>query len=172
MPVRVRDEEGFGIVELLMAIVVVSVALLALMGSYDAIFASLHSSARTSTASVLANRQLELYGTLSYSKIGLDATTLQATKTSDTVYAADEAALAGATGTDVTITGCGSSAQCLPVQTITGNDHHVYRLETFIRDIPSFTGRTERTVTVIVRDESSAGGPQIVTVTTAFDRGP
>ena len=64
MSVRARDEDGFGLVELLMAMVIVSVALLALMAAYDQAFFSLHSSAKTSSAALLANNQLELYGSL------------------------------------------------------------------------------------------------------------
>ena len=171
MPVRARDEEGFGVVELLAAMVVLSIAVLALMASYDQAFFSLHSSARTSSAALLGNNQLELYGSLPYASIGLDQSTLASVKASDTVYTSDEAGLAGATGTDVTISGCGSSPQCLPVQTLTGSDRRSYRVETFVRDV-THGGTAERVATVIVRDESASGAPEIVTLSTVFDRGP
>jgi len=171
MPVRIRDEEGFGVVELLAAMVVLSIAVLALMAAYDQAFFSLHTSAKTSSAALVGNNQLELYGSLPYASVGLDQSTLASVKASDTVYASDESSLSGATGTDVTISGCGASPQCLPVQTVSGSDNKSYRLETFVRDVTA-SGLTERVVTVIVRAASISGSPQIVTLSTAFDQGP
>jgi len=155
------------------AIVIIAIALLALMAAYDQAFFSLRSAAKTSSAGLLAENQLELYASQRYSSIGLDATTLTSVQASDSTYSSDEAALPG-TGADVTISGCGSSPQCSPVQTLTGSDHHTYKLETFIRSLanPNGTPWKERVVTVIVRDLSKAGSPEIVTMQTAFDQGP
>lgn len=175
---RLRNEEGFLLIELLAATVVITVALLALLGAYDQAWFSLHSSAKNSSAGVIANNQLELYASLQYSAIGLDATTLATTKASNTTYTSDEAALPdSSTATDVTISGCGTSAQCVPVQTVTGADHKSYSLETFIRLLPNGSapsGATwnEKVVTVIVRDLSATGNPKVVTLQTAFDQGP
>lgn len=168
-----RSEAGFLTIELMVAIVLITVALLALMAAYDGAFTSLHSSAQTSSAGLIAENQLELYATLPYNSIGLDSATLTSTKSTDPNYSTDEAALPGS-GTDVTITSCGSSAQCSPVQTLTGTDHHSYKIETFIRMLanPSATSWSERVVTVIVRDESRSGAPKVVTMQTAFDHGP
>ena len=173
MGVRLRNEEGFLLIELIAAVVIISVALLALLGAYDEAWFSLRSGSKDSSAGMIANNQLELYASLQYSSIGLDATTLASTKASDTTYTSDEAALPG-TGTDVTISGCGTSAQCLPTQTVTGADGKSYRLETFIRSIanPSAATWSEKVVTVIVRDPSKAGDPKVVTLQTAFDSGP
>lgn len=173
MHMRVRNEEGFLIIELLAAVVIITVALLALLGSYDEAWFSVRSGAKDSSAGMIANNQLELYASLQYSSIGLDATTLATTKSSDTTYTSDEAALPGS-GTDVTISGCGTSAQCLPVQTVKGADGKSYRLETFIRLIANPTGTSwnEKVVTVIVRDPSKTGDPKVVTLQTAFDQGP
>src|SRR5205814_10344571 len=75
---RLRSEEGFGIVELVVATVVLTVALLALMAAYDEAFVSLHKSARTSSAATLAETQLELYGALPVASTGLSPTKLTA----------------------------------------------------------------------------------------------
>ena len=160
-------------VELLAATVIIVVALLALLAAYDQAFFSLRSAAKTSSSGLLAENQLELYASLPYSSIGLDASTLGTVKTSDSTYSTDESALP-ASGSDVTISGCGSSAQCSPVQTLTGSDHHSYKLETFIRSLsnPSATSWSEKVVTVIVRDLSKAGSPKVVTMQTGFDQGP
>jgi type II secretory pathway pseudopilin PulG len=177
---RLKGEAGQGLIELLAAMTVLSIALMALMAGYDTAFLSLHSSAQKSVASTLANQQIELYNALSYSKIGLDATTLTGIQTPgtfyDATYVADEATLDNtANDADVTIANCGSTANCLPVQTLTGTDGRHYRLETFVRDITNTSvsniSWTTREVTVIVRDPSTTGSPEILRLTTAFDRG-
>lgn len=170
---RAREEAGFLTIELMVAIVLITVALLALMAAYDGAFASLHSSGQTSSAGLLAENQLELYASLPYSSIGLDTTTLSTVKGADANYSTDEAALPGS-GSDVTITGCGTSAQCSPVQTLTGSDHHAYKVETFIRALtnPSETSWTEKVITVIVRDETQTGTPVVFKEQTASDHGP
>jgi hypothetical protein len=178
--VGLKCEEGQGLIELLAAMMVLSIALMALMAGYDSAFLSLHKSAQKTIASTLANQQLELYNALSYSKIGLDATTLAGIQTPgvsyDATYVADEASLDNtANDADVTVTNCGSTANCLPIQSVTGTDGRRYRLETFVRDITNTSvsniSWTTREVTVIVRDPSTTGSPEILRLTTAFDRG-
>lgn len=170
---RLRNEDGFLLIELIAATVIISIAILALMGAWDASFNSLRSGAKTSSAGLIAENQLELYASLQYSAIGLDATTLASVQSSDSTYASDEASLPGG-GTDVTISGCGSSPQCEPVQTVTGGDGKSYELETFIRLLPNPNGTNwnEKVVTVIVRNTSESGSPKVVTIQTAFDQGP
>ncbi len=170
---RARSEDGFLLVELVAAIVIISIAILALMAAYDEAFFSLRSAANTSSAGLLAENQLELYASLKYASIGLDASALSTAKGTDANYSTDESALPG-TGTDVTISGCGSTPQCSPVQTLTGSDHQRYKLETFVRSLPNQPGSSwnETVVTVIVRDLSKAGSPKVVTMQTAFDPGP
>ena len=180
MRIRLKGEAGQGLVELLAAIVVLSIALMALMAGYDTAFLSLHKSAQKTIASTLANQQLELYNALSYTKVGLDATTLAGIQTPgasyDATYVADKASLDNtANDADVPIANCGATPNCYPVQTAIGSDHRNYRLETFVRDITntgvSNISWTTREVTVIVRDPSTAGSPEILRLTTAFDRG-
>lgn len=163
-------------VEVVIAIFVLSIALLALMASYDQAFFSLHSSAKTSSAGLIANDQLELYASLPYTSVGLDSSTLASVQASDSTYSTDESALPGS-GTDVTISSCGSSPQCSPVQTIAGSDGHSYKLETFVRSVvnvsnPNGTSWSEKVVTVVVRDLSESGSPTVATMQTAFDPGP
>jgi Tfp pilus assembly protein PilE len=171
-----RSEGGFLTVELVVAIVVITIALLALMAAYDQSFFSLHSAAKTSASGQLAENQLELYASLPYSSVGLDSSTLTTKKATDTNYSSDESALSG-TGSDATITGCGSSAQCSPVQTLTGSDGKSYKLETFIRllsnpNAPTGTTWNEKVVTLVVRDLSTSGSPKVLTIQTAIDHGP
>lgn len=172
-----NDEGGFGIVELVVAVVVITVALLALMAAYDEAFFSLHNSARRTAAASLAEQQLELYDALPYASVGLSSSLVTTAKSSDTYYSSDEAQLSP-TGTDVSNSTCTTTvAQCEPVQTsVKGSDGLYYRIETFVRDVtqtlqPSGS-TTERDVTVIVRDPNSAHTPIVFEATTSFDQGP
>ena len=176
---KLRDEGGMGLVELLVAMFVLSVALLALAAGYESAAISVHNANNKTVAAKLAASQIELYQSLKVSSIGLDQTTLTNVQTSgsgsyDATYVSDEAALTP-TGTDHTILGCGTTPQCLPIQDVTGPENHPYRIETFIRDVTN-TGATgtwkERFVTVIVRDRRVSGNPLLFSETSAFDPGP
>lgn len=178
MLTRLRSERGQGIIELIVAMVVITVAVLALMASYDEAFVSLHKSARTTAAATLAETQLELYGALPYASIWLNASLVTTAKASDAFYGTDEAALTPSGTTEVTDSSCTNTLpQCMPVQaSVKGSDGKNYRVETFIRDISfgtcSVTPCTEREVTVIVRDPNTSGTPTVYTVNAAFDKGP
>lgn len=178
-------------IEMIMAVVLITVALLALMASYDGAFVSMHKSARTNAAAQLADTQLELYSALwnlpgganANAQIGLSSSLLTTAKASDPYYTTDENSLSP-TGTDVTNASCSTTtAQCKPVQTVTGSDGKTYRVETFIRDVTQTltcttattsctASNTQREVTVIVRDPNSSGTPKVYTVNAGFDCGP
>ena len=167
-----------GLVELVVAMFVLTVALLALAAGYESAAISVHKADQKTVAAKLAASQIELYQSLKISSIGLDQTTLTNVQTSgsgsyDSVYVSDEAALTS-TGTDHTILGCGTSAQCSPIQDVTGPENHPYRIETFVRDVanPGVATWKERFVTVIVRDRGTSGNPLLYSVTSAFDPGP
>lgn len=178
MGVPVRAETGQGVVELLAAMAVLTIALLALAAGYDTAAISLHNAGRKTEAAKLADGQMELYASLPFGSIGLDQTALANVTTAgnpayDPTYVTDEAALnAASSGTDVTIAGCGSAPQCQPVQTVTGPDGHGYVLETFVRDVVSTGSWKERVVTVIVRDPGASGTPELFRETAGFDPGP
>lgn len=69
---RVRAEEGFGLVELLISMVILQVALLALVGAFGAGSVALGRASRVNTAAALADQQIELYRSMPYDAIGLD----------------------------------------------------------------------------------------------------
>ena len=175
-----RSEAGLGLVELVVAMFVLTVALLALAAGYESAAISVHNADRKTVAAKLAASQIELYQSLKVSSIGLDQTTLTNVQTLgsgsyDSVYVSDEAGLTP-TGTDHTIT-CSDPtvAQCSPIQNVTGPENHLYRIETFVRDVTN-AGATgtwkERFVTVIVRDRGVSGNPLLFSETSAFDPGP
>lgn len=99
---RVRaEEEGFGLIELLIAMVVLQIALLALIGVFGAGAAALSRAGKVNSASVLADQQMELYRTMPYDAIGLDTAGAPTTGTyvSDTtVCPAGKTPVCGNTG--------------------------------------------------------------------------
>ena len=70
--VELHSEEGFGLVELLIAMVVLQVALLAIIGAFGAGAVALGRASKTTTAAAIADQQLELYRAMPYDAIGLD----------------------------------------------------------------------------------------------------
>jgi type II secretory pathway pseudopilin PulG len=183
---RLRQERGQGLIELVVTMVVISLALLALAASYDTGFLSLHHSASKLAAANLAQKQLELYAAIPYASLGLDTTTLASVRAVDTTYTSDDTALVPS-GADKTVS-CGTSSYCLPVQCTpaatcaypvtlsedpVGSDGKHYKVETFIRTVSqTVTGGgsvSEIDVTVIVRDPNQSGSPMIYEATTAFD---
>ena len=71
-PGRLHDEEGLGLIELLIAMVVLQIALLAIIGAFGAGAAALGRASKLNTASVMADQQMELYRSMPYDAIGLD----------------------------------------------------------------------------------------------------
>lgn len=95
-----RGEAGFGLVELLVAMALMNIALLAIFASFTSSTVALRRAARTSTAATLSDTQMELYRALKYSSIALDSTLVNGT---DTTYQNDSA-LGGSTSNDIVCT--------------------------------------------------------------------
>jgi prepilin-type N-terminal cleavage/methylation domain-containing protein len=85
---RVRQQHGFGMVELLAAMTVMLVGLLAVFGVFNAGILQIRRASTTTTAAAIADAEMERFRAIKYESIGLAATDLAAV---DTVYAADSA---------------------------------------------------------------------------------
>jgi prepilin-type N-terminal cleavage/methylation domain-containing protein len=150
---RLRGEKGFGLIELLMAMTMLSIGILALVAAFNSGIIALRRASQTSTAAALADAQMELYRGLTYSAIALDATAVSGT---DSVYRND-AVLGGNIANDVTTsTGCsGLPAQCNPSRSVVGADRRSYRVDSYVTWSTPPTGRQLKLVTVVVRDATS-----------------
>jgi prepilin-type N-terminal cleavage/methylation domain-containing protein len=158
---RLRGEEGFTLIELLLAMVVLTVGILALVAAYSSGYVALRRATRVSSATLLADSQMERFRALQYSAIQLN-TSCGAICSEDATYTADTAYSSANQ-----ITGCGTTdSTCLPTQTKTGPDNKSYRMDTFI-DWACATGTYSsgscssgqnpvKVVTVVVR--KSSGG--------------
>src|SRR5438128_10165676 len=74
--VRLKGEEGFGLIELLIAMVMLNIGILAIVASFNSGAVALRRASHVSTASALADQQMEGYRALLYSQIGLDTSQL------------------------------------------------------------------------------------------------
>ncbi len=92
MRARLRDEGGFGLIELVLAVLVLNVALLAIVGVFNAATVAVAKSHATSTASAVADAQMEKYRGLQNCAIWLDQWLLPA---SGSQYALDAASYDG-----------------------------------------------------------------------------
>jgi Tfp pilus assembly protein PilV len=85
---QLSAEEGFGLIELLIAMVVMQIALLAIIGAFGAGAVGLARASRLNTAAVLVDTQMELYRAMPYDAIGLNTAGAPTTGTyvSDTSF--------------------------------------------------------------------------------------
>jgi Tfp pilus assembly protein PilE len=148
---RLRTEEGWGLLELLIALTLLNVGVLALVASMNSTAVALRRASTISTAATLADAQMELYRALEYASIELDDYTTK--NTTDSVYLADPA-LGGDVNTSVTsTTDCvGLPTHCNPSRTATGADNRTYRIDTYITMTTPTSGRPVKLVTVVIRE--------------------
>jgi len=154
----VRSEDGFGLIELLVSMMMLNIGLLAIVAAFNSGALALKNAGEVSTASVLSDKQMELYRALKYTEIALDTTAL-ATAHGDTAYLCDRAnkidptgSCGGANEQTQLQTSCGTmTPQCNPRQTVTGPDGRAYRVDTYVVSQTPPTGRTVKLVTIVVR---------------------
>src|SRR3954451_5068561 len=150
----VRKQEGFGLIELLMAMTILNIGLLAIVAAFNSGAVAIRRASRISTASALADSQMELYRALTYTSIALDATALG---TVDNTYKCDSSlgsSCPNSTSSEVTTACVGSPVpnECNPSRVITGADRHRYRVDTYVVQQSPPSGRPLKRVTVVVRD--------------------
>ena len=193
---RVRGEHGFGLIELVMAMVVLQIALLALVGAFAAGSVALGHAAKVGTAALLADQQMELYRSMPYSAIGLDTGSAPTTGTyvSDTsvcpsgltpvcgdAQPTDNSgtaiwsctATSGSTSVAVYFTANGINP-CVAHRPESGTttpaspDGRSYTVDTYITwGQQASSQRPEKTVSVVVRDGSTAR--ELAKEVTTFD---
>ncbi|HEY8644280.1 MAG TPA: type II secretion system protein [Gaiellaceae bacterium] len=193
---QITSEEGFGLIELMMAMVILQIALLALVGAFGSGSAALGRASRANNAQALANQQMELYRSMTYDAIGLNATAAPTTGR----YVADTAvcvaglspvcgntfprnnaninnpwsctAASGSTSVSFFYSANGINP-CVADRIVSGAgspDGQTYYVDTYIKMIPATAAqRTYKQVSVIVRD-----GPhslELVKQVSTFDCG-
>jgi type II secretory pathway pseudopilin PulG len=191
----ITSEDGFGLVELLVAMVILQVALLALVGAFGAGSVALGRASRANTAQALANQQMELYRSMTYDPIGLDTAGAPTTGmyVADTsVCAASQTPVCGNTGPrnnagtspwSCTVASGSTSVSlyysanginpCVAHRLVSGAsspDGMTYYVDTYIKlTTSSATQRAFKQISVVVRD--SGTGRQLVKEITTMDCG-
>ena len=144
MRTLLRREGGFGLIELLMAMTMLNIGLLAVIAAFSSGIISLNRASRVTTAAVLADGQMELYRALKYDAIRLESSSIPLTApyTTDSAFNASQ----------VTGTCPGVPDECNASRQATGADRKDYRVDTYIVSVAPTGGRALKKVTVVVRD--------------------
>src|SRR5215204_3133058 len=148
--VKARSAEGFGLIELLMAMVILNIGILAIVASFNAGIITLNRASRITTAAVLADQQMELFRAIEYESIRLAPATIPVTApyTTDTAYNA----------TQIIDPSCGAgpsyATECTATRQATGADGKLYRVNTYIVETTPVNGRAMKLVTIVVRDDA------------------
>lgn len=171
---RLRSEDGFGLIELLVSMMMLNIGILAIVAAFNSGAIALKNAGEVSTASVLGDKQMELYRALKYTEIALD-TSAVATANSDTTYQCDLAnkvnpagSCGGANQQTQQLKTCGTmTPQCNPRQTVSGPDQRSYRVDTYVVAQTPPTGRAVKLVTIVVRRSSDLR--MLARVSSSFD---
>jgi type II secretory pathway pseudopilin PulG len=185
-------EQGFGLIELLIAMVVLQIALLALIGAFGSGAVALGRAAHINTATALVDQQMELYRAMPYEAIGLDA----ASAPTSGMYVADTVACptgqspvcgntlprdnsgntpwscTAASGTTSVSTYFSANGinPCLAHRPVTGAaspDRRTYYVDTYISFGAASGQRPVKRITVIVRDGTTT--TQLAKEVSTFD---
>ena len=166
---RLRGQSGFGLIELLMAMVMLNIGLLAVVAAFTSGMWGLARAGNISTAAALGDQQMELYRELPIACIYLSSPPTSGTYASDPAYSTSYQVTSGTGGLN---SPCNIAT--LPTNStnanrtgVIGPDHHKYEVDTYINfrcsDLSVPTGTSPGTcaqanggivtqVTVVVRD--------------------
>jgi prepilin-type N-terminal cleavage/methylation domain-containing protein len=142
-----RDEAGFGLIELMIAMTVLAIGILALFAMFESGIRSIARASAVTTAGALADTEMESYRAVRYNAIGLPDTLIPTSPpyTTDPAYSSTARVHVNACGTSPCTTK-------VPVQTLTGADGRSYRVDTYVTYQTVGSGRQVKLVTIVVRD--------------------
>ncbi len=154
-------------VELLIALVILNVGLLALVASLNSGVLAIKRASKISTAATLADTQMELYRAIKYSALALDD---NATKNlTDDTYRADPVLAGNVNNSVTTATDCLTMPNyCNPSRTVLGADRKQYRVDSYITWSTPTSGRQLKLVTIVIR-EATAPYAQLSRQQSTFD---
>jgi Tfp pilus assembly protein PilV len=158
-----RREAGFGMVELLCAMGILSVGILAVFALFEAGIVNIKRASTITTAAALADTEMERFRALKYSTLGLAQTDVDAIASGDP-YKSDTAwkpisSPANELNSTVVVAKCPASpcTDALPTRTATGADGKSYRVDTYmtwhaVENADGTPGRNVKLVTIVIRD--------------------
>jgi hypothetical protein len=148
------------LIELVIAMVFLTVAVGALVSVFASSMATIRHSGIEGTAGTLVERQIELYNTLPYVAIALDAATVPTgsdpyvtAHSSDNTIPSSTGQVTGATVTTGSCTSPTVPQASCATQTLTGADGRSYRVDSYITSVtpPTAGSRAVKQVTVAAR---------------------
>jgi len=188
---RLREQGGFGLIELLIALTVMAIGIMAIVAGFSSGILAEARASHIGTAGTLADKQMEAYRALKYDQIALKSSLVLVAPAPYAVPAGDaQTGSTDLTETLVTTSGCGAASPantCNPVRPVTGPDGRSYRVGTYIvwycpvgalnptdgnSATPSCGGSSSRPtkqVTVVVRD-TTAPFKTWISETSVFDQ--
>jgi type II secretory pathway pseudopilin PulG len=115
------------LIELMIAMVILTFGILSLVAAYSSGYVTLRRATQNSSATLIADSQMERFRALTYTSIQLD-TGCGATCNVDSTYTSDSAYSSSAR-----ISGCATTdSTCIASQTKIGPDGRSYRLDTYV----------------------------------------
>ena len=179
---RLRSEDGFGLIELLMAMVLLNIGILAIVASFQSGAVALRRASHISTASALADQQMEGYRALLYAQIGFDTSQISGL---DNTYKCDARArrVLPEHGHDLLRPAPAPTEPCpcsraapptpaCPEGTVSGAaspDAYTYRIDSYILYKTQTSGRQLKQITVVVRDGQTPT-KTLARLTSTFDQ--
>ncbi len=175
-----REESGFGLIELLVAMLLLSVGILATVAVFTSGTFALQRAGKLSTATAIADAQMERYRAIRYDAIGLTLSSVDATAPdyrSDVVIANDLTKL----HTQAACPAGAPADACTASRSTTGPDGRPYRVDTYIlkgvqtpesqspASGASGPAREVKVVAVVVRDERD-GMKALIRQQSTFDQ--
>jgi Tfp pilus assembly protein PilV len=163
---RLRSERGFGLLELVMAMVMLNVGILSIVAAFNAGALALGRASRQSTATAIADTQMELFRGIRYTNIQQttsewNSATADSTWTADSAYTSSTTMNSGSPTSPralvPTVTTCPNTNtnSCDPSFLTTGPDGRSYRVDTYMYyDQPSSYSGQVKVITVVVRNAS------------------
>ena len=163
---RARGEHGFGIIELLAAMVVMAIGIMALFAMFQSSSVQLRRAAATTTAAALADSQMERFRAVRFDTIGLAQADVEAadstyTGASEGAYKAVSSP-ANQVNSTVVLAKCPASpcTDSVPTEQVTGADGRPYRVDIYvtwkaITNQSGVSGRDVKLVTIVVRDAAT-----------------
>jgi type II secretory pathway pseudopilin PulG len=161
---KLRSERGMGLIELLIALTVLQIAIFAMFAMLQAGGLAILRASRTSAATAVGEKQMELYRGLLYRDTGLDTSI-----STDALHQSD-AEWNGGAQVAPSSTWCGTSRpECTPVQTVAGPDGNQYRIDSYVHTESVSSGRDVKRVAVVVRRANDLSVPPLARLSATYD---
>jgi type II secretory pathway pseudopilin PulG len=166
---RLRADDGFGIIELSIAMVMLNIGILAIVAAFNSGAVTLARSSKIANATVIADSVLEKFRGYRNCQIYVDTTT----GAGDATYTSDPALAGHTIGDEITAGNPSSGTQYPPIDpacttgitavpvhdtSYTGPDNRTYIVDVYVLPVQVTNGGWQKQVTVVVRDPANSSG--------------